>query len=226
MLILSIDTCTKIGSVALYDTKEGLVGEININAKQNHSDLIMSTIDSLFSLTKRNVKEVDKIAVSTGPGSFTGIRIGVGIAKGLAYSLNKPIAGINELELIAHNSNNNSTKVLAMIDARKERVFYGIYKWEKDELILEGEYGAEELRIILEKINTPILCLGDGAIIYKQLIEEILGEKAIFTKEVNSIPRAGILAEMAIEKEDNLFILEPYYVNKSQAEREKELSHN
>ncbi|MCJ8343605.1 MAG: tRNA (adenosine(37)-N6)-threonylcarbamoyltransferase complex dimerization subunit type 1 TsaB [Cetobacterium sp.] len=222
MLVLAIDTCTKIGSVALVDSSEGLIGEININAKQNHSDLIMEAVDSLFKLTKKTVKDVDKIAVSIGPGSFTGIRIGVGIGKGLAYSLNKPIAGINELDLIGHNTGVRGEKILAMIDARKERVFYGLYEFVNGELTLLGEYGAEELREILPKIDGKVLCLGDGALIYKNLIEEILGERALFNVGVNSLPRAGVLGELAFNKENNLFTLEPYYVNKSQAEREKE----
>lgn len=179
MLVLAIDTCTKIGSVALVDSSEGLIGEININAKQNHSDLIMEAVDSLF-------KEYAN-----------------------PFPIPTPI-------LIPVNDPG------PMIDARKERVFYGLYEFVNGELTLLGEYGAEELREILPKIDGKVLCLGDGALIYKNLIEEILGERALFNVGVNSLPRAGVLGELAFNKEDNLFTLEPYYVNKSQAEREKE----
>ena len=102
MLILAIDTSTNVGTVALYSSETGLVGEITINIKRTHSENIMVAIDNLLKLTEHTIKDVDKFAVSTGPGSFTGIRIGVAVAKGLAYSTGKPIAGINELDAIAY----------------------------------------------------------------------------------------------------------------------------
>ncbi|MGL4652504.1 MAG: tRNA (adenosine(37)-N6)-threonylcarbamoyltransferase complex dimerization subunit type 1 TsaB [Cetobacterium sp.] len=221
MLILAIDTSTNIGTVALYDDKKGLVGEITLNVKQNHSAITMTTIDTLFNLTGVDKKNIDKIAVSTGPGSFTGIRIGVGLAKGLAYALKKSIAGINELDLLAQTYTGDK-KVVSMLDARKERVFAGVYRKENGEFLLEGEYMAEELENILNSIEEETVFVGDGAIVYEELIKNRLGDKAIFIKKSLNVSRASLLAELAVEKEDNLFTLEPYYVTKSQAEREKE----
>ncbi|MGL4671416.1 MAG: tRNA (adenosine(37)-N6)-threonylcarbamoyltransferase complex dimerization subunit type 1 TsaB [Cetobacterium sp.] len=221
MLILAIDTSTNIGTVALYDDKKGLVGEITLNVKQNHSAITMTTIDTLFSLTGVDKKNIDKIAVSIGPGSFTGIRIGVGLAKGLAYALKKSIAGINELDLLAQTYTGDK-KVIAMLDARKERVFAGVYKKENDAFVLEGEYMAEELENILNSVEEETVFVGDGAIVYEDIIKNKIGDKAIFIKKSLNVSRASLLAELAVEKEDNLFTLEPYYVTKSQAEREKE----
>ncbi len=221
MLILAIDTSTSIGTLALYDSKNGVVGEITLNVKQNHSAITMTTLDTLLNLTGTEKKEIDKVAVSTGPGSFTGIRIGVGLAKGLAYALKKPIAGINELDLLAHMYTGDK-KVVAMLDARKERVFCGVYRRENETFILEGEYMAEELEKILENIVEETVFVGDGAFIYKELIKNKIGKKAIFIPNSLNISRASLLAELAVDKEDNLFTLEPYYVTKSQAEREKE----
>ncbi|WP_047380325.1 MULTISPECIES: tRNA (adenosine(37)-N6)-threonylcarbamoyltransferase complex dimerization subunit type 1 TsaB [unclassified Cetobacterium] len=221
MLILAIDTSTNIGTVALYDDKKGLVGEITLNVKQNHSAITMTTIDTLFNLTGVDKKTIDKIAVSIGPGSFTGIRIGVGLAKGLAYALKKSIAGINELDLLAQTYTGDK-KVVAMLDARKERVFAGVYKKENGAFILEGDYMAEELENILNSIEEETVFVGDGAVVYEELIRNRLGDKAIFIKKSINVSRASLLAELAVEKEDNLFTLEPYYVTKSQAEREKE----
>ncbi|MEG1978483.1 MAG: tRNA (adenosine(37)-N6)-threonylcarbamoyltransferase complex dimerization subunit type 1 TsaB [Cetobacterium sp.] len=221
MLILAIDTSTNIGTLALYSSETGVVGEITLNVKQNHSAITMTTLDTLLNLTGVDKKEIDKIAVSIGPGSFTGIRIGVGLAKGLAYALKKPIAGINELDLLAQMYTGDK-KVVAMLDARKERVFCGVYRKENDTFILEGEYMAEELENILENITEETVFVGDGAFIYRELIKNKIGNKAIFVPNSLNISRASMLAEMAINKEDNLFTLEPYYVTKSQAEREKE----
>lgn len=221
MLVLAIDTSTNIGTLALYDDKIGVVGEITLNVKQNHSAITMTTLDSLLSLTGVKKEEIDKIAVSTGPGSFTGIRIGVGLAKGLAYALKASIAGINELDLLA-SMYIGDKKVVSMLDARKERVFCGIYKGNSEKLTLEGQYMADDLEVILNMIDEEAVFIGDGAFIYRDIIKEKMGDKAIFMPNSLNISRASLLAEMAIEKEDNLFTLEPYYVSKSQAEREKE----
>ncbi|MGL5535291.1 MAG: tRNA (adenosine(37)-N6)-threonylcarbamoyltransferase complex dimerization subunit type 1 TsaB, partial [Cetobacterium sp.] len=193
MLILAIDTSTNIGTVALYDDKKGLVGEITLNVKQNHSAITMTTIDTLFSLTGVDKKNIDKIAVSIGPGSFTGIRIGVGLAKGLAYALKKSIAGINELDLLAQTYTGDK-KVIAMLDARKERVFAGVYKKENGAFALEGEYMAEELENILNSVEEETVFVGDGAIVYEDIIKNKIGDKAIFIKKSLNVSRASLLA--------------------------------
>ena len=224
MLILAIDTATKIGSVALYEDKTGIIGEINLYVKVNHSNVIMKAVDSLFDLSGYTIKDVDKIAVTTGPGSFTGIRIGVAIAKGLAYSLKKPIIGINELDVLAETGEEREGLIVPLIDARKERVYYSQYKYENRKLVRKEEYKDGELRDILEKLKgEKVAFIGDGAIVNQELIKEIMGEDNIVFSKVNSIPRAAMAAQMALHHEDDkIYTLEPFYLNKSQAEREKE----
>ena len=128
MLVLAIDTSTKIGSVSLYDDKIGVIGELNLYIKVNHSAVIMNMIDNLFKMTKLSIKDVDRVAVSVGPGSFTGIRIGVAVAKGLCYGTKKSIVGINELDLLVQNIEAGEGIVIPLLDARKERVYYSIYE--------------------------------------------------------------------------------------------------
>lgn len=224
MLILAIDTATKIGSVALYDDGVGIVGEINLYVKINHSNVIMKSIDSLFDLSGYTIKDVDKIAVTTGPGSFTGIRIGVAIAKGLAYSLKKPIIGINELDVLAETGEEREGLIVPLIDARKERVYYSQYKYENRKLVRKTEYKDGELRDILTNLKgEKVVFIGDGALVNQELIKEIMREENIIFSKVNSIPRAAMAAQMALQHEDdNIYTLEPFYLNKSQAEREKE----
>ncbi|MGL4898337.1 MAG: tRNA threonylcarbamoyladenosine biosynthesis protein TsaB, partial [Cetobacterium sp.] len=117
---------------------------------------------------------------------------------------------------------NGDKKVIAMLDARKERVFSGVYKKKNDAFMLDGEYMAEELENILNIVDEETVFVGDGASAYEDIIREKLGDKCIFIKKSLNISRASLLAELAENKEDNLFTLEPYYVTKSQAEREKE----
>lgn len=224
MLILAIDTATKIGSVALYEEKTGIIGEINLYVKVNHSNVIMSAVDSLFKLTGFTIKDVDRIAVTIGPGSFTGIRIGAAIAKGLAYSLKKSIVGVNELDVLANMGEYREGIIVPLIDARKERVYFSKYVYEGKNLTRIAEYKDGELREILEGLKgKKVVFIGDGATVNKGLIEEIMGEEQVIFSKAGSIPRAAVAAQLAVEmEEDNIYTLEPFYVNKSQAEREKE----
>lgn len=224
MLVLAIDTATKIGSVALYDDKTGVIGEINLYVKVNHSNVIMDAVDSLFKLSGLTIKDVDRIAVTIGPGSFTGIRIGTAIAKGLAYSLKKPIVGVNELDVLAHMGENREDIIVPLIDARKERVYFSKYRYIDNILLREEEYKDGELREILEDLKgKKVTFIGDGAIVNEKLINEILEKDYTIFSKANSIPRAGVAAQISLRlPEDNLYTLEPLYVNKSQAEREKE----
>lgn len=224
MLVLAIDTATKIGSVALYDDKTGVIGEINLYVKVNHSNVIMDAVDSLFKLSGLTIKDVDRIAVTIGPGSFTGIRIGTAIAKGLAYSLKKPIVGVNELDVLAHMGENREDIIVPLIDARKERVYFSKYRYIDNILLREEEYKDGELREILDDLKgKKVTFIGDGAIINEKLINEILEKDYTIFSKANSIPRAGVAAQISLHlPEDNLYTLEPLYVNKSQAEREKE----
>lgn len=224
MLVLAIDTATKIGSVALYDDKIGVIGEINLYVKVNHSNVIMDAVDSLFKLSGLTIKDVDRIAVTIGPGSFTGIRIGTAIAKGLAYSLKKPIVGVNELDVLAHMGENREDIIVPLIDARKERVYFSKYRYVDSILLREEEYKDGELRDVLEDLKgKKVTFIGDGAIVNEKLINEILEKDYTIFSKANSIPRAGVAAQISLHlPEDNLYTLEPLYVNKSQAEREKE----
>ncbi|MGF6906321.1 tRNA (adenosine(37)-N6)-threonylcarbamoyltransferase complex dimerization subunit type 1 TsaB [Fusobacterium sp. PH5-44] len=223
MLTLIIDTATKIGSVALFHDEIGLIGEININAKTNHSALIIRLIDSLFSLTDYKIEEIDRICVTLGPGSFTGIRVGVSAAKGLAISLNKKILGINELDLLANTLEHPQYEVISMIDARKERVYYCKYNVSHDGVLEKNiDYQVGEVIDFLNTLDNEkkYLFVGDGANIYKDLITEVLKERAQIVSLANTIPRAGVAGKFIGKmQDDNLHTLEPYYVSKSQAER-------
>lgn len=223
MLVLAIDTATKIGSVSLFDDKVGVIGELNLYVKVNHSAVIMEMISTLFKMTNYSIKDVDRVAVTVGPGSFTGIRIGVAVAKGLCYGTKKSIVGINELDLIAQNIEVVEELLVPLIDARKERVYYSIYE-KKEGIIRVSEYKDRELRTLLEELRgrKTIFC-GDGAIAYEKIIREVLGDDAKIVSKGNSIPRSVLAGQMALEmEEENLYTIEPFYVNKSQAERERE----
>lgn len=223
MLILGIDTSTNVGTVAIYSDVKGTLGEISVNINKTHSENIMVMIDELFKLTNTTINDIDKIAVSIGPGSFTGIRIGVAVAKGLASATNCKIVGVNELDIIAGNSTSNECEICSIIDARKERGYYCTFKYENGILKQLEDYKVGELREFLEtRKEIRTVYLGDGAINYKNLISNIVGENGLFSPKSLNLPRASVVAELGINNEDNLYTMEPIYLSKSQAEREKE----
>lgn len=223
MLILGIDTSTNVGTVAIYSDTKGTLGEISVNINKTHSENIMVMIDELFKLTNTTINDIDKIAVSIGPGSFTGIRIGVAVAKGLASATNCKIVGVNELDVIAGNSTSNECEICSIIDARKERGYYCTFKYENGILKQLEDYKVGELREFLEtRKEIRTVYLGDGAINYKNLISNIVGENGLFAPKSLNLPRASVVAELGINSEDNLYTMEPIYLSKSQAEREKE----
>lgn len=214
MLVLGIDTTTKIASCGLYDTEIGVVGEINLYINSNHSNVILSLIDTLLNNVDKNINDINKIVVSIGPGSFTGIRVGVGLAKGLAFNSNKSITSVCELDLLAYPYRDLNSTIVAMVDARKERVYCGIYK----NGINIYPYEVDDIRYFLDKVKneTSVIFVGDGAIKNKKLINF-----GIIMDDTMGISRGVIVAKMGIDKDDNIYTLEPLYVNKSQAERER-----
>lgn len=216
MLILGIDTSTKICSCAIYDDKIGIIAETSLNVKKNHSNIVMPIIDNLFKISELNINNIDKIAVAIGPGSFTGVRIALGIAKGLALALNKPLIAINELELLAAISKgfNFQGEVIPLIDAKKERVYYEYNGFHKDDYLIN----------LLDNLNKDknYLFIGDGAKNYEYILQEKLGEKAFILPDYHSFPRASIICELALNKEEaNIYTLEPEYISKSRAEKDK-----
>ena len=134
----------------------------------------------------------------------------------------KSIVGVNELDLLVQNTECGEGVIVPLLDARKERVYYSIYE-KKEGIKRVSEYKDGELRDLLEELRDKnVIFCGDGAIAYEKIIKEVLGEKAKIVSKGNSIPRSVLAGEMAIDmQEDNLYTLEPFYVNKSQAEREK-----
>lgn len=216
MLILGIDTSTKICSCCIFDSENGLVAETSLSVKKNHSNIVMPIVDNLFKISGFNINNIDKIAVAIGPGSFTGVRIALGIAKGLALALNKPLVDVNELELLKAISNgfNFNGEVIPLIDARKERVYYMYNNECKDDYLTE-------LLNTLDK-NKNYLFIGDGATAYENILKENLEERAYLLPQYHSFPRASIICELAIKKEAaNIYTLEPEYISKSRAEREE-----
>ena len=212
MLILGIDTSTKICTCSIFDSENGVIAETSLSVKKNHSNIVMPIIDNLFKISDLTINDIDKIAVAIGPGSFTGVRIALGIAKGLAMALNKPLIAINELDILEAIASGNENEIIPLIDARKERVYYKYQNKYVDDYLINLISNFDK--------NKKYIFVGDGAINYKNILKDNLGENAIVLPMYNSFPRASVLCELALNKEEaNIYTLEPEYISKSRAEK-------
>ena len=212
MLILGIDTSTKICTCSIFDSENGVIAETSLSVKKNHSNIVMPIIDNLFKISELNINDIDKIAVAIGPGSFTGVRIALGIAKGLAMALNKPLIAVNELDILEAIASGNENEIIPLIDARKERVYYKYQNTYIDDYLINLISNFDK--------NKKYIFVGDGAINYKNILKDNLGDNAIILPMYNAFPRASVLCELALNKEEaNIYTLEPEYISKSRAEK-------
>lgn len=184
MKILAIDTTSNICSTALLEDDK-LIDENTINNGLTHSENLMPLIAELFERNKLNLSEINLIAVCVGPGSFTGIRIGIASIKAMAEVYKIPVAEVTSLESLAKSVEENET-IVSLIDARNNQVYSGIF----DERIkLKEEYIADDINIVLEKVQKyeNVIFVGNGAVLHKQLInEKIKNAKFSENNEQNS----------------------------------------
>ena len=212
MLILGIDTSTKICTCSIFDSENGVIAETSLSVKKNHSNIVMPIIDNLFKISDLTINDIDKIAVAIGPGSFTGVRIALGIAKGLAMALNKPLIAVNELDILEAIASGNENEIIPLIDARKERVYYKYQNTYIDDYLINLISNFDK--------NKKYVFVGDGATNYENILKDNLGDNAIVLAMFNAFPRASVLCELALNKEEaNIYTLEPEYISKSRAEK-------
>lgn len=220
MKILSIDTASKICSVAILE-EEKIIDEINLNNGLTHSENLMPMVAKILSNHQLTLDDMDLISCCTGPGSFTGIRIGVSSVKAMAQVCQIPVVSVTSLEILARRDETFQTKV-ALIDARNNQVYAGVFDetyQPKEELM------ADDILQVIEKLKfyENFICIGDGAVLHQELILKNLPQ-AKFSK--NNEQRAGLAGKIAyqkilkkdIQQPDTLL---PIYLRKSQAERMK-----
>ncbi|MCK8826168.1 tRNA (adenosine(37)-N6)-threonylcarbamoyltransferase complex dimerization subunit type 1 TsaB [Natroniella acetigena] len=224
MLVLAVDSSTKVGSVSLVST-ERLVAESLLHLDQTHSQRLMPQLIDLVDRSGYELDDLDGIAVALGPGSFTGTRIGVVTAKTLAQSLGLSIVGISTLKAMAYSLKYTSGYICPVIDARRKRVFTGLYRTSDEQLRAETEealLAIDDLITELSSVQEEIYFVGEIIQEYRaQISEQIEGTHFITNKF--SLPQAGAVGELGIERlvagdEDQLFELTPNYLKRSQAE--------
>lgn len=226
MKLLALDTSSIVATVALIDEGK-IIGEIIINHKKNHSKRLMPLIQQLLNEVEVSIEDVDAYGVCIGPGSFTGIRIGLSTAKALAQVENKPLVGISTLEGLAFNLPYSRGIICPILDAQREQIYTGLYKWEGDQMfsIMDDQAIAVEDWIEeLKKRSENIHLIGDAIPKFASKLKENLGERVSIAPVTARMPRASSIANLALQKilggeESNYKSVIPHYIRKSQAEQ-------
>ena len=228
MKILAIDSSGMTASVALAQDDK-LIAEYSVNYKKTHSQTLLPMLEEIRRMTELDLDTVDAIALANGPGSFTGLRIGTATAKGLGLALEKPLIPVPTLEGMAWNLWGSSQRICPMMDARRDQVYTGIYRFEGEKLLVLKEQCAVAVEEIIRFLNadeTPVILLGDGAQAYAQELKEGLQVPFCFAPAHQNAQRAGALAMCALSRAAQGLLQDaadntPDYLRVSQAERER-----
>ena len=217
-IVLAIDTATDLASVALYDGGEGPRAESTWRTSSNHTVELMPTIVRMLEQQGLTAEQLDGLAVALGPGSFTGLRIGLSVAKGLCLSLEIPIVGIPTLDIVAYGHYAQDLPICAIIQAGRGRTCVALYgrrdaTWER-----LSDYHLATVEELSAEVRVPTLFCGeiDGSL--KNELQARLGARAIVASPASSLRRAGYLAEMGWQRlrkgeADDLNSLEPLYLH-------------
>lgn len=227
MKLLAIESSGLVASAAVA-SETTLLAEYTVNFKKTHSQTLLPMIDEIVKMLELDLHDIDAIAVSGGPGSFTGLRIGSATAKGLGLALGKPIVSVPTTQAIAANLYGTDALICPLMDARRNQVYTGLYHNNSDGFEVVADQMTLLIEEIIEKVNAigePVIYLGDGV----EPFRDILSEKTIvpfsFAPLHVSKQRAGALAARAVElyREGKLETAAehvPDYLRLSQAERE------
>jgi tRNA threonylcarbamoyladenosine biosynthesis protein TsaB len=195
MKILAFDTSTANFSLAL--SLDGSVIEEELQLGTELSDGIVPAIKSFLQKQDISLKDVDGFAVGIGPGSFTGLRIGLSVAKGFSFALKKPLIGISSLDVLAMNGVNYAQKICCLADAKREKVYAAIYEVRKGRLKRLKPYLLTDIPGLLKQVSGEVWFIGDGINLYRRQIKQGLGKRANFALSGQWFPRAVNLAKLA-----------------------------
>nr|WP_156647085.1 tRNA (adenosine(37)-N6)-threonylcarbamoyltransferase complex dimerization subunit type 1 TsaB [Lentibacillus sp. JNUCC-1] len=221
MKILAMDTSNKALSVAIT-AEDQIIAEVTTNVTKNHSVRLMPAVQYVMKEAGMKPEELDRIAVAKGPGSYTGVRIGLATAKSLAWALNIPVVGVSSLEVAAYQGHLSKGIIVPFFDARRGLVFTGAYQWDQNQLSLVAEERNQDMQAWLTELNqwdSQIVFLSPDMGAFQSLITEQLGKKAVIPKGPSHIARAAHLAVIAKQRTpDHTHGLTPNYLRLAEAE--------
>ena len=224
MLVLAIDTATQVSSVAV--ASEGrLLAELTMQGKLTHSETLMPHIEQVLKMAAVDKSQLTGIAVSNGPGSFTGLRIGLAAAKAMSYVLHIPLVGVSTLASLAYGVPVAGLRIMSMLDAQKGNAYAASYRWEDGSLKVIEPVLVDKITTIVEQCGTleeTVFLIGDAVQKKIQGKMELPANVQIAPPHL-IMPRAACVAMLGMEQladgqEDNVMDLEPVYIRRSEAE--------
>lgn len=227
MKILGIDSSSLVATVAVVND-DIMTAEYTINHKKTHSQTLLPMIDEIVKMAEINLDDIDAIAVSGGPGSFTGLRIGSATAKGLGLVWNKPLIHVPTVDAMAYNLYGTDKLICPIMDARRCQTYTGLYEFVDEAFNIVMEQCAISVEELAEKINTlgrSVIFAGDGIPVFKEYLDANLKVKHFYAPAHMNRQRAGAVAVLGqryfIEgKVESAAEHQPNYLRQSQAERE------
>ena len=221
-VLLTIDTSTPAGSVALSQG-ERLLGELFLNVRSTHTDRLLASVRQLLGDVGMDIGQVDGFGVVLGPGSFTGLRVGVATVKGLALATAKPVFGVSSLQTLAAQVPCAHLPLCAMLDARKKEVYAGLFERSGGLPLPRGPERVLPPERLCDALQGEVLLVGDGATAYRSLLVRRLGPRAHFVPWPLQHPRASAAAVLALEemrqgRSLSPAALIPRYIRPSEAE--------
>lgn len=227
MRILALDSSGLVATVAILD-EEQTIAEYTVNYKKTHSQTLLPMLDEIVKMTEFDLKSIDAIAVAGGPGSFTGLRIGSATAKGLGLALEKPLIHVPTVDGMAYNLYGNTGLICPIMDARRNQVYTGLYRFEKDFQIVEPQM-AVSVQELIEKLNQygeKVTFLGDGVPVYREQLETGLTTEYCFAPAHMNRQSAAAVGALGMKyyeegKVESARDHQPDYLRLSQAERER-----
>ena len=221
MKVLAVDTSTTSCSVAIVD-KDTLLAEVTNVREQTHSKHLMNMINTVIGLSGLALSDLDGFAVTKGPGTFTGLRIGISSVKGLAEASGKPIVGVSSLDALAMQVS-SSYCICPLLDARKGEVYFARYRFREGSLIKDIEEQVFPPEKAVSDLNEECIFVGNGVLLYQEMILNKLGESAHFAMSFQNTIRASTVAHLSMHRfikadTDDIGMFVPHYIRKSDAE--------
>lgn len=225
MILLAADTSTSYYSVAVCNDAH-VVAEVNVDANRRHAEELIEAADWALRRAGVELEQVDVLAISRGPGSFTGLRVGVSAWKGLAAGADLPLVGVSTLDAMSRLVSRSDGVICPLLDARMREIYGAVYRFEGGIRSKTGEDRVCAVEAFVEGLSEPVVFYGEGAMAYRDRIEAAMPEAEILS-DAFSYPRASAVAQEALaalaagassRPED----VRPDYLRKSQAETERE----
>jgi len=228
MRILALDSSGLVATIAIIEDNQ-MLAEYTVNYKKTHSQTLLPMLDEVVKMIEFDLSTLDAIAVAGGPGSFTGLRIGAATAKGLGLALNKPLIHVPTVDGMAYNLYGNNGLICPIMDARRNQVYTGIYRFEDGEFQVIEEQMAISLDELIGKLNQygeKVTFLGDGVPVYQEKILAELQLDVYFAPSYMNRQRASAVGALGMKyfkegKFESAAEHRPDYLRLSQAERER-----